>query len=327
MNATLPTCLKAFLWGLLGVILPVCAPSQSLTRRFCDVEPAPQTPVRLATTGGCGGGMILFGWDGVGRTPTTLFWHVEGKTEDLGAGQRNALITALRAWANVVNITFREISVADHDRTIDFNFLRGAHSFAEPAEAGDQDCDFDGPNGLLAHAAFPPLAVSACSGTISESFAGNVHFDDDEDWEQDVGDPNSFSLTLVACHEIGHALGLFHANEDCSTDVMRPNINPRQGFVGLSANDIENIRNGYASGVGSVVTLSETGVWVDSGFGGSELGTESQPFDTMAEGVQGVPPFTTDVTLHLHAGNYPETMIVRQAMILRAEKGAVLIGR
>ena len=49
-----------------------------------------------------GGGMNGNGWDGSGQGSATIFWHVEGTTPDVGAGQRQALIDGMQAWADVV---------------------------------------------------------------------------------------------------------------------------------------------------------------------------------------------------------------------------------
>jgi hypothetical protein len=271
--------------------------------------------------------MVLFGWDGVGRNATTIYWHLEGVTSDMGAEQRAALIDAMQAWANVVQITFQELPVANHDHSIDFNFLVGDHSVSEPQEGGDSDCPFDGPGGVLAHAAFPPGVGSQCGGILWESFAGNVHFDEAELWERDRGNASAYSLTLVACHEIGHALGLLHSDPSCTTDVMKPSTNPGEGFNGLSGNDIANIRGEYAAGAGRVVTLNETGVWVDRRNGGTEKGTKGEPFNTVAEGANGVPPLSSGVVVYIQAGGYPGAISITRDMVLRAENGEVTIGR
>lgn len=284
--------------------------------RICPVEP------EIIVTGG---GMAGNGWDGAGRNPCTIFWHVEGKTNDFNVGQRTAIITALQTWANVVQIDFVEMPVPNLNQSIDLNFATGNHCSMESAECGDADCPFDGAGGTLAHAGYPPGVNSVCVNPMPETFAGNVHFDDAETWEQDnAGGVGPFSLTLTACHEIGHALGLIHDN--APGNIMNPRIGSNQAFAGLGSGDIANIRAGYAAGTGSVTTLEETGVWVNGAWGGAEQGTQSFPFDSVQEGVNGVPPASTDVTLFIHAGNYNETPRITQAMIIQPVGGSVIIG-
>lgn len=323
----------AFSAVILAAALASVAPAsgqgvpKSASRVFrCSTEPPPGQMMFQLAGGGCGGGVSGLGWDGPGQNATTLFWHVEGATDDPQAGQRDALIRAMQAWAAIVKITFQELPVANANRSIDFNFLTGDHSAVEPQEAGDPNCPFNGSGGTLAHAAFPPGGLSTCGGLIVESFAGNIHFDDAELWEQDNGDGTAFSLTLVACHEIGHALGLVHAADGC-TDVMRPTVADTDTFTGLTANDINNIRGGYAGGTGAVITLNETGVWVAHNFVGFEMGTQGAPFNSVNEGVAGVPPHSTRVAVHFQSASYDEILTISQNMILRAENGPVTIGR
>lgn len=304
---------SAFMWGIAGAV-------SASDLRTCPTEPGPGALI----IEGAGGGMNGYGWDGEGENATAVLFHVEGTTADLGGGQRAALIAGMQAWANVARITFVELPIPNRQRQLDFNFLVGDHCFLEPAECNDGDCYFDGPGGTLAHAAFPAGEDSICIEDIPESFAGNVHFDDDDLWEQDNGSPTNFSLTLVACHEIGHAIGLIHSGG--GNDVMRPSFAPGDNFSGLTQNDIDNIRIGYAAGPGAVITLEQTGVWVNNGFGGDEQGIQSNPFNSVAEGVSGVPPFGAGVTLHVNAGNYFEVLTITQNMVMQAENGLVRIG-
>lgn len=283
---------------------------------FCETE----TEVQLR-----GGGMAGNGWDGPGRNPATIFWHVEAATPDMVADQRTALIAAMQAYASVVRITFRELPVANRNVQVDWNFATGDHCAVESAECGDADCPFDGAGGVLAHAGFPPGVNSTCVNPMPETFAGNVHFDEAETWELDnVLGAGPYSLRYVAVHELGHSIGLVHSGQ--AGDVMFPSLNSSTVFTGLSANDIANIRSGYATGTGSVVTLNQSGIWVDGAFGGTELGTIGNPFDTVIEGVNAVPPYTTNVVVHIDAGTYTETMTITDNMILQAENGSAVIG-
>ena len=326
-SATAAAFATAVALGLLGGLSQARAEDQdggSSIVRTCPTEPGPSVRIYRAPWLR-GGGIAGDGWDGPGLGSATLFWHVEGASPDFSAGQRTALIAGLQAWASVVDVDFVELPVPNQERAVDFDFLVGDHSVVEPAEAGDPDCPFDGANGTLAHAGFPPGVSSACVDPMPETFAGNVHFDEAETWEQDTGSGAAFSLTLIACHEIGHAIGLVHDNSG-GGDVMRPTFGPGDGFVGLSEDDIANAQSGYAVGPGAVVTLETTGVWVDSDAAGPELGTSAQPFNTVVEGTAGVPPLSTGIVVHIDAGNYPGGLLVTQNMVLRAENGVVTIG-
>lgn len=64
-------------------------------------------------------------------------------------------------------------------------------------------------------------------------------------------------------------------------------------------------------------------VWIDFGYAGTELGTQIQPFNTIAEGL---PYLNSGGTLHLAAGNTSETVTLNTPMTLQAEGGAVRIG-
>ena len=295
--------------------------------RVCPVEPWPGSPVTrgAAVPEAAGGGMTGDGWDGAGAGSTALFFHVEGSTLDFTTGQRAAILDALEAWAGAVQIDFYEIARANYDSEIDLSFETGDHSAMEPQEAGDTDCPFDGSGGVLAHAGFPPGVASTCTNPMAETYSGNVHFDDAETWEQDnETGAGAYSMTYVACHEIGHSLGLVHST--AAGDVMLGSVNSTTAFAGLSSNDIANIQAGYAAGTGSVTTLEDTGVWVDRAYTGTELGLQPWPMDTFAEGVAGVPPFTTDVEVHILPGAYDEPAItITQAMILLGEGGTAVI--
>jgi hypothetical protein len=287
-------------------------------------------PVDVVIDGGIAGGnggMAGSGWDGGGQGAATIFFHVEGVTADFTAGQRSALLTGLQTWANIVQIDFVETPLPNLDQSIDFRFASGNHCAIEADECGDNDCPFDGAGGTLAHAGFPPGVNSACVNPMAESWAGNVHFDEAETWEQDnAGGSGPFSLTLIACHEIGHAIGLTHDTTG-GGDVMRPSFASTDSFNGLSGDDIANIRGGYAAGVGSVTTLEDTGIWVNGSWAGLERGTFALPFDTVTEAANGVPPLTTGVVVHILPGNYYDRPRITQAMILRAEPGGVVIGK
>lgn len=290
----------------------------------CPSEPAPGTRI-LRGFGALGGGMNGTGWDGPGANATTLNWHIRTTSSDLtAAAQRAAWIAALQTWANVVQITFVELPVAGQNREIDFGYATGNHCAYEAAECGNANCAFDGQNGTLAHAGFPPFVNSLCVPNMPETWAGDVHFDDAETWEQNTGSSSAVSLQLIAAHEVGHSIGLTH--DTGAGDIMRPTFSSTDSAQAPSASDLANVRSGYAAGTGSVQTLESLGVWVNLFGAAPGLGTIGSPFPTVGQGVAGVPPGSTAVTLHIQAGNYAQNLLITQAMFIRPEGGTVRIG-
>ena len=162
------------------------------------------------------------GWDGPGLGSAVLGYWFGAMTARMPAEQSVAEIArALSEWASVVRLQFQEASGPHQLRSIDFAFLRGNHK---------DGYAFDGPGNQLAHGFYPP--------PNPETMAGDLHFDDDENWR--VGaDVDLFS---VALHELGHSLGLGHSDDPSA--VMYPYYR-RAG--GLSAADRAAIRTIYAS--------------------------------------------------------------------------------
>lgn len=123
--------------------------------------------------------------------------------------------TAFAAWSAVANIQFVEVAdngVASDGSGAVGDIRIGAHAF-------------DGPNGVLAHAYFPPP-----NGT---SIAGDLHFDTGETWSCTTS--GGFDIGFVALHEIGHSIGLSHETVDLA--VMRPTYNA--SLTGLLQDDID----------------------------------------------------------------------------------------
>ena len=163
------------------------------------------------------GQFVLFGtvWD-----RAIITYRIKNFSVDLDpAVQRGILADALARWAAVVPLVFRETT---DPPDIEILFATAGH--------GDGNA-FDGPNGILAHAFFPP--------PNGGSLAGDVHFDEDETWQVGFA-PGGIDLTTVAFHEFGHSIGLAHTSVPNST--MNP-IYPTPSTP--SADDRDGVRTLY----------------------------------------------------------------------------------
>ncbi|MFN7650401.1 MAG: matrixin family metalloprotease, partial [Acidobacteriota bacterium] len=133
------------------------------------------------------------GWDGPGQGRASLQFAFRALSQKVASQTQQAeVFRALREWSRVIQVDFVEGNDPAAPRTIGILWGRGDHGDGYP---------FDGPGKVLAHTFYP-------APPNSEPLGGDMHFDEDENWQvgQDV------DIYSVALHELGHALGLGHSD-------------------------------------------------------------------------------------------------------------------
>ncbi len=163
------------------------------------------------------------GWDGPGRKATEIGYYLGALASALPRAEaQTEVLRGLTEWGKYASILFSPASDSNRARTISILFASRAH--------GDGYA-FDGPGKVLAHTFYP-------SPPNPEPIAGDMHFDDEENWR--IGE--EVDVFTVALHEAGHALGLGHS--DNPNSVMYPYY---RRVTALTEDDIAAIRELYAA--------------------------------------------------------------------------------
>lgn len=164
------------------------------------------------------------GWDGPGLHAADLGYYFSTLPASLPRSRaQDSFLRAFQEWARVVQLRFLPAARADAPRTLNVLFARGEHGDGNP---------FDGRGRILAHSFFP-------SPPNPEWIAGDLHFDDDEDWS---GEGSAVDLFSVVLHETGHTLGLGHSDQPGA--VMYAYY---RRATGLTEEDVSAIRQLYAA--------------------------------------------------------------------------------
>jgi len=170
------------------------------------------------------------GWDGAGLGSAAISYFFSRLTNQLDSSAAQAeILRAMAEWSKAVKVSWLPGSSAAGAKTVNILFATGDHGDGFP---------FDGRGGVLAHTFFP-------SPPNPEPIAGDMHFDDAETWH--IG--ANTDLFSVALHELGHALGLGHA--DSPTAVMYPYY---RMATALSPLDITTVQTLYAAQDGTPST-------------------------------------------------------------------------
>ncbi|MBI5958010.1 MAG: matrixin family metalloprotease [Chloroflexi bacterium] len=208
--------------GLLGLIGGWFTPGAAKPAAAQDggSKPVPIDTYPLPSGPGAARYSLVDRWD---KSDLTFYFHNCPTRLTCGVAQ-DTIRDAFQTWAEVSALTFREVNrAADADIELRWSF---------------NEDEFGSPGDVLAFAYFP-------------SYGGDVFFDDAEFWTAYGGETD---LYVTATHEIGHALGLDHSDDEAA--IMFPYLIETSG---LDRDDIDGIQRLYGpdTGTGPDVVVSD----------------------------------------------------------------------
>ncbi len=203
---------------------------------------------------------------------------------------------ALMTWAAVSPVTFTErpdsgppASDTGYDAGSTPQIRVGHHPF---------DAASGGLN-VLAHGYFP------ANGNLGVGLGGDLHFNDSLKFVAGKSGPAGFGFLETAVHEIGHNLGLQHANGDVTNGTCPPakpaimdaclmNRYDGPGTAFLFPDDVAGVQSLYGAGLGWLKDLAGN-LYVD-GTQGDDAFTLSATGSSLTVASAGVGSFTRDVS-------------------------------
>lgn len=170
--------------------------AQGVLRVDRDGVIGPQTVKAMRTLPRCGCadgyrlGGVMNRWDPALATGTGITYTVQRYTTGLSHDDQDDLLdVAFGQWTDICGIKFQRVR-----RTADANIVISASSSARE--------EFGREFGVLAWCELPQ------GDRFNEQL--RLKFDDAEKWSREINTPSDILYLNVACHEIGHGIGLDH---------------------------------------------------------------------------------------------------------------------